>query len=56
MGIPLSPKYIPYTYMDPLGKPLTLHPQAQVCRGAHANPLGCVEGSGEPAAGLGFRV
>ena len=21
MGTPLGPKYIPYTYMDPLGKP-----------------------------------
>ena len=25
MGTPLGPKYIPYTYMDPLGLPFTRH-------------------------------
>ena len=42
MGTSLGPKYIPHTYMDPLGKTLN-----------HADH-GCKAGT--RSAGLGFRV
>ena len=29
MGTPLGPKYIPYTYMDPLGMELSCGPQTR---------------------------
>ena len=52
MGTPLGPKYIPYTYMDPLGK----NSEAALLRsGSYA--LGIVApAKGQLAMDLGFRV
>ena len=32
MGTPLGPKYIPYTYMDPLGNPTNTKPPTSCAR------------------------
>ena len=39
MGIPLSPKYIPYNYMDPLGAFLSLGHFGVVVYQGHAGCL-----------------
>ena len=45
MGTPLGPKYIPYTYMDPLGM---IGPQLKCqggARGCREYPFGLAEGA-----------
>ena len=41
MGTPLGPKYIPYTYMDPLGREVY---DSVSCSGQRAQPEGASAG------------
>ena len=38
MGTPLGPKYVPYTYMDPLGFQVPLRPDAMAVPGRRLRP------------------
>ena len=68
MGTPLGPKYIPYTYMDPLGHEVIAMCIYKSWRWQHGSlglanlalPGGCrqgyVKGLGSRVEGLEFRV
>ena len=62
MGTPLGPKYIPYTYMDPLGYTsayithiIPMRSPINTCRAGYVGVIGIMEKKMETTI-LGFRV